>query len=72
MEIAVSRTYIWNENEMLCLMLDTTVTTVKLSVINGIYNSHKWCHKNINVGYVINFDMLSHTCNLNQVPANTN
>ena len=48
MMYAVSRTYISNENEIIYLILHPVIT-VKQTVINGICDSYKWYHTNINI-----------------------
>ena len=53
-------------------MICKTVIIVKQIVINGICDSYKWYHKNINTSYVIINDMFSRTCNLIQVQDNNN
>ena len=46
-------------------MLHAIGITVKKTVINGIYDSYKRYYKNINTNCMINFNMYSHTWNLN-------
>ena len=65
MMYAVSRTYIWNENDVLYLVLHTTVITVTQIAINSIFDSYIWYHTDINVNCMINSKMYSHTWNLN-------
>ena len=48
-------------------MLHTTVITVKQTVINGVCDNYKWYHTQINANCMINFNMYSHTWNLNPV-----